>query len=107
MAKRQREFEKRDKAARKREKRGKRQAESQTRAECTKVSASEARVLQSFSPFLVESKQMLCFPAPELDANREHLEQLIDAGLLESEPSQDGYVLTASGYATMKTLSMN
>ncbi len=103
MAKRQREVEKRDKAARKRAKKESRQ--SQATRDSSIPFDGKSRVLSIFRRYLMTTGQMLCLTGNELDSNKQTLDELVTAGLLTSEPYKGGYSLTPSGYSAMQSLA--
>ena len=102
MAKRQREAEKRDKAVKKREKREKRQALSTLTSNGIEITEDESQVLSIFSRYLMTTGKMLCLSGNELDAHRQSLQKLVEAGLLMAESFHGGYSLTPEGFDTMR-----
>lgn len=106
MAKRQREVEKREKAARKLEKKETRKRErDQESCEARTLEGGEEQVLRIFSRFLMVPEKMLCLSLAEATTLLPALESLIRSGFLRNEQFHGRYSLTREGYQLMKKLS--
>ncbi len=106
MAKRQREADKRDKAAKKRQKREVRQTFSALKSGGVEINEGQCQVLQIFRRYLMTAGKMLCLSGNELDAHRGSLNKLVSDGLLIAETFQGGYSLTDEGFDAMRKLAL-
>jgi hypothetical protein len=66
------------------------------------LSRSEKSVLAVFRTFLVQSGEMICFTAPQLQKYGPTLVGLTKKNLVVREQCAGGYSLTREGFAAMK-----
>lgn len=103
MAKRQREVEKREKAARKLEKKETRKRDRDREpCQAPPLDEGETRVLRIFKKFLMAPGQMLCLANSDIITLLPALDRLMSEGFLEAENFKGSYSLTQSGYHLMK-----
>lgn len=107
MAKRQREVEKREKAARELEKKETRKRDRDKDACDPPIEDGETRVLRIFRRFLMAPGQMLCLTTADEVSLMPALNRLIHAGFLISEKFNGSYSLTQEGYDLMKFQNRN